>query len=471
MSRVYLFIVAMMVWLGVRAQPNSFSEVFNQPAYKGALVSYKIYDLDSAKTLFEQNAHTALTPASILKLVTTATALEVLGNDFQFKTHLYIKGKVKDSTLSGDVVIVGGGDPTLGSRFFSKTNPFEEFRLALLKLGINTINGNIIADGSYFSEEEIPDTWVWADLGNYYGTGVSGLNYADNTVFIEFDSGKVGDTAKLISVMPNYPSLQFKSYVTAQNINSDQAYVFGSPFDFNRQIFGSIPKNKSSFKVKGSVPHPALFTAEAFKDFLQSKHMAVSGNAFVDNKANKDTELVLVKKYLSPKLKDIVYQINQFSVNHFAEALLRELGRKSGSGSYADGAKFIKHYWEKQGADISFLFMEDGSGLSRYNAVSPEFMVYVLETMYASKYKETFQNSLPIAGKSGTLINMLKGTYAEGNLTGKSGSMTRVRSYSGYVTSKSGRNLAYVIIVNNYNNFSLEIRKDLEKFLQLVAEI
>jgi serine-type D-Ala-D-Ala carboxypeptidase/endopeptidase (penicillin-binding protein 4) len=151
--------------------------------------------------------------------------------------------------------------------------------------------------------------------------------------------------------------------------------------------------------------------------------------------------------------------------------LLRELGRKSGSGSFSDGARFVKNYWEKQGVDVSFLFIEDGSGLSRHNAISANLMTDILQHVYMSKFKEEFQNSLPVAGKSGTLINMLKGTQAEGKLMAKSGSMTRVRSYAGYVTSQSGRNLAFVIIVNNYNNFSLEIRKDLEAFMKLVAEI
>ncbi|MFP5470776.1 MAG: D-alanyl-D-alanine carboxypeptidase/D-alanyl-D-alanine-endopeptidase [Bacteroidia bacterium] len=471
MSRVNIFIVAMMVWLGVRAQPNSFSEVFNQPAYYGATVAFKIIDVDSSLTLYEQNAQLALTPASIMKLVTTATALEVLGADFQFRTTLYIKGNIKDSILYGDVVIVGGGDPTLGSRFFSNRNPLEDFRAALFKKGIKTIKGNIIADDSHFSEELVADTWVWGDLGNAYGTGISGLNYNDNTVFLEFSSGNVGDTTKIISLFPNYDVLKFKNWVTAQNINSDQAYIFGSPYDEQRLVKGSIPKNRASFKVKGSVPNPTLFTASVFKLYLDSSKMNVSGSVLIDRNIHKDSSLVLVKKYFSPKLKDIVFQTNQFSVNHYAEALARELGRKSGSGSFSDGAKYITKYWEKQGVDVSFLFIEDGSGLSRHSALSPNTMIRILELMYLSENKEAFQNSLPVAGKSGTLINMLKDTHAENNLKAKSGSMTRVRTYAGYVKSKSGRNLAFVIMVNNYSNFSLEIRKDLEKFMQLVSEI
>jgi serine-type D-Ala-D-Ala carboxypeptidase/endopeptidase (penicillin-binding protein 4) len=470
MSRVNIFIVAMMVWLGVRAQPNSFSEVFNQPAYSGALVSYKIIDLDSSITLYEQNSQLALTPASIMKLVTTTTALDVLGKDFQFRTSLFFKGNIKDSVLHGDLIIIGGGDPTLGSRFFPKINPFEEFKQALKKSGIKKVNGNIIADGSYFTNEEVPETWTWADLGNYYGAGISGLNYSDNTIYIDFKSGKEGDTAQIISMTPAYPSLSFVSNVRAQNITSDQAYIFGSPYDFKRIIEGGIPKNRSSFSVRGSVPNSALFTASVFKDFLTINGVDVSGEALRKDGIKKDS-LKLITKYASPKLKDIVYQINQFSVNHFAEALLRELGRKSGSGSFSDGARFVKNYWEKQGVDVSFLFIEDGSGLSRHNAISANLMTDILQHVYMSKFKEEFQNSLPVAGKSGTLINMLKGTQAEGKLMAKSGSMTRVRSYAGYVTSQSGRNLAFVIIVNNYNNFSLEIRKDLEAFMKLVSEI
>lgn len=471
MSRVNIFIVAMMVWLGVRAQPNSFSEVFTQPAYSGALVAYKIIDLDSSLTLYEQNAQMALTPASIMKLLTTATALEVLGQDFQFKTSLFIKGNIKDSVLYGDIILVGGGDPTLGSRYFPNRNPFEDFRVALKKKGINKINGNIIADDSHFSEEEIPDTWVWGDLGNYYGTGVSGLNYHDNTVFLEFSSGNVGDTTKLISLEPNYPSLHFKNWVTAQNINSDQAYIFGSPYDEKRLVKGSIPKNRNSFKVKGSVPNPPLFAASVFKSYLDSNNLMVSGSVLVNRNAHADTNLVLVKNYFSPKLKDIVYQTNQFSINHYAEVLARELGRKNGNGSFASGVKYITKHWEKQGVDVSFLFIEDGSGLSRHSALSPNTMTRILEIMFYSENRDAFQSSLPVAGKSGTLINMLKDTHAENNLKAKSGSMTRVRSYAGYVTSKSGRHLAFVIMVNNYSNFSLEIRKDLEKFMELVAEI
>lgn len=458
----------MLVWLGGNAQPNAFLDVFNTPAYSGTSIGYKVVDLDTGETLVENNPDQVLVPASIQKLITTATALNVLGENHTYQTKLYYKGEIVDSVLNGDLYIIGGGDPTFNSRYFYRENPFDLWKDKLKEKGVSHIVGNIYYDDSYYSKDQIPDTWVWGDIGNYYGTGVSGLNYSDNTVFVEFQSKEVDSLTEIKSITPTYADLIYDNRVVAANIRSDQAYIFGAPEMNNRYITGRIPSNRKSFKVKGSVPNPGSFMAESWANFLIQD--SILENTSVQNEyITIDSSFTLVDRYNSPPLSGIVFKINQHSINLFAEGILRELAKKKTlNNDFASGSSYIKQYWANKGIYTQNLFIKDGSGLSRFNGVSASTMIDVLKSMKDSK---AFYNSLPVAGVSGTLKNMLKGSFAENNLRAKSGSMERVRSYAGYATTKSGKKIAFTVILNNYTNSSYQVKKDLELFMKKITEL
>ena len=456
----------MLVWLSGSAQPNAFLDIFKSSSYSGASIAFHIVDVNSKETLEAHNQDLIVVPASIQKLITTATALEVLGEDFRYTTQLFHSGKIQDSILYGNLIIIGAGDPSFASRYFQGKNPFEIWADSLLKKGIKSIEGDLIVDASHYDEEQIPDTWIWGDIGNYFGTGISAMNYSDNTVFVDFSSKQVGSLTTINSITPKCAGLVYENRVVAADIRSDQAYIFGAPKQNERYIQGQIPQNRGSFKVKGSVPNPALFAGYAFLDILKENGIYSSGNVYL-KQTKTDSVLNLLAQHQSPSLGELVYQTNQHSINLFAEGLLREVGLKlSGKSDFTSCTEAVKAFWAKKGLYTQSFFMEDGSGLSRFNGVSAKFMTDILVQL---KGENTFINSFPIAGISGTLSNLLKGTFAENNLRAKSGSMERVRSYAGFVKSKSGKGIAFCVIVNNYNGSSYQVRKDLEEFMRLIA--
>lgn len=439
---------------------NTINSILAKPSMEFASMSISVYDLDADSAIVEHNSKSSLVPASTMKLFSTAVSLAKLGSYKSFKTHLYYQGEIDSNcVLNGDIIIVGGGDPTLGSKFFNNENTKRDFLKKwsdeISQLGIDSIHGNIIADASYYSDEMVPGTWAWVDMGNYYGAGPTGITIFDNTMKLIFKSGmNAGDSTWIIRTEPSIPNLKIDNQVISSNVNSDNAYVYGAPYSLNRYVTGTIPKNRSEFEVKASMHHPAMILSIEMKNMLDSFDIKVSGHCHTSRDISKslikDDSWIEISTISSPTLNRIVYMINHHSVNLFAEHLVLELGRKTyGNGSTGSGTAAITNYLSKY-MNTSGLTIADGSGLSRFNAVSAYHFTQLLRFMKKSKYYKSFYNSLPIAGKSGTLSSIGKGTYIQGKLRAKSGTMSRVKSYAGYVKSKSGKNLAFAIISNNH---------------------
>jgi serine-type D-Ala-D-Ala carboxypeptidase/endopeptidase (penicillin-binding protein 4) len=454
--------------------------MMSEASLKHASMSFFVYDLDSNTVLADHDGSKSLVPASTMKLVTTATALQQLGSYYVFKTHLEYDGEIDTAsrTLNGNIYIKGGGDPTLGSKYFAKANDAfkTEWLNAIRKLGIDSINGAVIADASWYTDDMVPSTWVWGDIANYFGAGPSGLTVYDNTYHLEFSSGpNSGDSTTIECVRPYVPDLIVENRVKSANIRNDQAYIFGAPFDHYKIAQGKIPKNKELFEVKGSIPDPAYQVAWELNWILRDSGIVVNNMPTTVRRlrqrgkiSTKDRITFYTRK--SPSLARIVYWTNLLSVNLYAEHLLRAVAKSR----YKDGSNFsgtvaITKYWNTKGVITSGMYVHDGSGLSRHNAISAKHLVDVLGAMNKSKYFKSFKSSLPVAGKTGTMKSMCVGTSAHGNLRAKSGTMSRVKSYAGYVTSKSGRNLAFAIIVNNHTCSHKVLKKKIEQLMVAMA--
>ncbi|WP_372651260.1 D-alanyl-D-alanine carboxypeptidase/D-alanyl-D-alanine-endopeptidase [Draconibacterium sp.] len=450
---------------------NSFESavetLLQQDDYKNASVGMNVVDLNSGETIFSLDPNKLLVPASTMKMITSGTALEILGADYRFKTQIAYIGKIdKDGVLDGDLVLIGGADPALGSEYFQDHyfDFLKNWAKQVKASGIKKVEGNLILDSGIYDSERIPDSWVWGDIGNYYGAGPNAFTVFDNMYRITFSSPK--KEGKLTTVIQTYPKingLQIDNEVLSADNNSDNAYVFGGPFDKNRVIRGTIPRNRKAFTIKASVPDPAEVLAVAFMQNLLAEGVFVEGETRFEKNVSNKTTLIFTQE--SPTLVEIAEVLNHESVNLFAEHFLKQIAvEKNGLGNRYDAIDLVKAYWEEQGLSMENIFMEDGSGLSHFNAVSPAFFTRFLTRMASN---DAFVESLPVAGK-GTFKRFDTEKLPGKTLQAKSGSMTRVRCYSGYLTTDNGNKLVFSFMFNHFGGSHTALIKEIEHlFVQL----
>lgn len=468
-SIIYICIFALWATFSTAQNPiNSVQQKITDwqttPGLANASICISVSDNQTNEKLIESKPQLSLVPASILKTITTATALEVFGPEFRFQTTLSYSGTVRNDTLFGDLQIVGGGDPTLGSEYFPETKTFQEKWIkALHNKNIKVITGCLILDATIYESHMIPNTWVWEDIGNYFGAGASGISVFDNIYEIHLKSEDVaGKLTKIIGINPEVPNLELTNEVLSSDYNSDEAYVFGSPEENQRVIRGTIPKNQADFVVKASLPNPSALLASEFRKKISANGIAISGKTKFE-KAVGSEKLSVIQ---SPPLRDIIKVTNHESVNLFAEHFLKHLAfQKTGLGTTEDGCKFVVQFWKDKGLDMTGFFMNDGSGLSRFNSVTASQMVNILNYMKTkSVYSAEFYQSLATVG-TGTLTVFTEANFPNQCLRTKSGSMTRVRCYAGYLTTLSGRQLSFALMLNNFSCSQTEAIRKIEELL------
>jgi D-alanyl-D-alanine carboxypeptidase, serine-type, PBP4 family len=434
------------------------------PLLANAGIGIAVYDATSGEALLRSDPQLSLVPASIFKVVTTSTALEVFGPDYRFKTTLAYSGTIKNDTLWGDLLVTGGGDPTLGSSYFPETKGFlSEWAKALVSNHIRVVKGHLIVDSSIYEKVQVPDSWAWEDLGSYYGAGASGLSVFDNVFEIHLKSPQnVGQPTKVIKTDPEIPGLELQNEVRSADINDDQSYVFGNPEDSRRVIRGIIPKGRNDFVVKASIPDPATVLSSEFRARLRKFGVEIAGNT-VYEKVNSGN--AILKETLSPPLSEIIKLTNHESINLFAEHLLKHLAwKKDGLGTTKGGCQFIQDFWKEKGLPMEGFFMNDGSGLSRFDAITTDQMCRILNFMRSGSNSEVFLKSLPMAGY-GTLTAFSPENFPDGCLHAKSGSMTRVRCYAGYLKTTSGKQISFAIMLNNFSCTMKEATRKIEELL------
>jgi serine-type D-Ala-D-Ala carboxypeptidase/endopeptidase (penicillin-binding protein 4) len=448
--------------------------VFRKKIYQHAAISICVLDLKSSKTIVQFNAGQGVTPASVLKLLTTGAALELLGPDRRFETKLDYSGKIENGVLTGDVLIRGGGDPSLGSRQAGgKVDSFLAGWVgALQAAGVREIKGRILADARIFDDEPVSPFWLWEDMGNYYAPGIYGLAVFDNSFRLELKSGAAGTRPEMVSIQPEMPGMTIDNHLLAANNDQDSAYLYGAPYQQERRLFGTMPANRASFVIRGDMPDPPAYLAKRFFDELRAAGIKVSGTAGSLRQLTATEQAALNSGALlcstkSIPLSQMVRIIHEKSDNFYTEYLLRQLALTvSGQPASArEGLKVVRDFWGKRGLDLTALALYDACGLSPNDRVSAAFLAQALRYMSVqSKQAAVFEASLPLAGVEGTVSGFLKGSPLEGKLRLKSGSNQVVNSYAGYLTQK-GRSYAVVMMVNYADASRSQIRKDMETFL------
>jgi len=444
---------------------NPVDDFVRSPLLENANVSLLVKDLKTGETIYDFRPKSLATPASTMKLVTTATALELLGPDFCFETKLEVDGKIsKDSVLTGNLYIRGGGDPTLGSEKLGEKDFLSKWIQAVKNAGIKRIEGGIVADASLYDDEGVNPHWTWEDMGNYYASGAYGISYMDNTYKLVLRSGHEGTTPEIIKTIPEIPELTFDNFLKSTSISFDSAYFYGAPHSNQRVIRGEIPANRAEFITKGDIPNPGLLLVHDFYKKLVENGFSIS--QLPTDKVPGNTKRKTIYTHDSPPLSQIVKEINIHSNNHFAEHVFRYLSLKNSSIATSNGAiRVIESFWKSKGLPVDQLIQYDGSGLSPMDVVSAQFYVELLSYMKTkSEYNTIFYNSLPVAGESGTLSSFLKNTTLQGKVRAKSGTISRVKCYAGYIDA-NGKNLIFAMLVNNANGSSKAVLKKMEEFL------
>lgn len=469
MRRIFIFILSVCFTLTIYSQEKS-TETFNgDSSLVNASVSLCVADAESGEVIIDSNSGISLTPASVMKLITTAAALELLGPEYTFRTRIGYTGTLNKrwGRLKGNIVITGGGDPALGSKYFPDQykNFVDTWVAEIKKLGIKRIKGRIIADDSYYDYQPVPGKWLWEDTGNYYGAGVYGISVFDNTYEIHFKTYFENSSPVIKEIIPVECSSELTNLLTSSG-TSDEGYVFAAPYSAEGWMAGKIPVNLDDFVLKASVSDPPLLLARIVNDKLKAAGIRTSGSpsALRTEKKYNAEKVIPITEINSPHLAEIIEVLNHESVNLFAEHLIKELGKKfKNEGTTVAGAKVITEFLKNSGIDTNGMFIEDGSGLSPLDAINTRELVRLLVYMQTKgKYFPQYYASLPDAGKEGTLKNSFKDQLFDSRLRAKSGSMTRVRSYAGYFTTKSGKKMVFSIIINNFSGPSKKIVSEIE---------
>jgi D-alanyl-D-alanine carboxypeptidase/D-alanyl-D-alanine-endopeptidase (penicillin-binding protein 4) len=432
------------------------------PARKGDW-GLLIVDAETGETLFERNADGYFVPASNMKLFTTALALAKLGPDYKFHTTLETRGTLSpEGTLSGDVLLVGRGDPNLSNRRF----PFEqreefdgppekvliELAEALAARGVKEISGDVIGDDSYFPRERYPNGWEIDDMVWEYGAAISSIVVDDNTVALTLTPGeKMGDPV-LASVSPLTPDFALENDVStsAPGVKSDLTLT-REPGANLVVVRGTLPAKGTPRKLVLAIEEPALHAASLLRGLLSERGVKVDGKIRAVHVADTDgAPRTILAEHVSVPLGDSVKLINKISQNLHTEMLLRTVARQNGLWSSAEEMlKTPQDFYAAAGIAPDDVMQTDGSGLSRHDLVTPRAIVTLLEYAEGQTWFAPYYRSLPVAGVDGSLQDRMKATVAAGRIHAKTGSIEHVRTLSGFAETPSGRRLIFSFLGNN----------------------
>ena len=441
---------------------NSQNSILNPQI---STISYEVVNLKSGEVVASQNPMLCATPASVTKIITTATALELLGGDFQFSTYIETNGAIDNGVLNGDLIIRGGADPTLGSIHLGDRAFLDYFVKVIKHKGINQITGDVIIDPTCLDRCAASVKWIWEDMGFHYGAAAFGLSAYDNTSIITMNSGDFGTKPIITSVWPETPNLAIYNEVKTLSIPNDSVWAFCQPYGLALYLQGGMPVNRNNYVVRTSIPNPSLVVAKSLHKMLGDYGVKVDGDYSVQTEYFSE-QRTLIYEYKSRKLREIIRLTNFKSNNLYAEHIFRRLGNiiMPNEATSSASIQVIKDYWAKQGVDVSALFLYDGCGLAAQNAYSAHFLNQILVHMRKSPNWDDFYQSLPRAGREGTVGSFLYKTKLQDIARLKSGSLSGVQCYSGYIMH-GDKEYAVTVMVNNFTCKRKDVKKQIEEWL------
>lgn len=434
-------------------------------------IGIKVISLDTDKVIFDEDSTKYFMPASNMKNFTVAAALEKLTPDFRFVTSVYATSALdKDGVIKGDLIIFGRGDPTIsfGINPDDDIKGMEKLVEKIVSAGVRRIEGNLIADESYFNSSPIPYTWEWDDLQWYYGAQVSALSINDNAAKLLIKPSRTKNENATLQLLPPESGLVVINEVKTTEGDSKQIELKRRLGTNILEVSGFMGKNAKPFETYVAIPNPALTFISILRSLLEQKGVVIKGQTQVfdsdyrkKNPLNKN--LIEIAKLESPPLSLIAQRTMKPSQNLYTELILRAMGETLGSSedpkknSLEKGIAVVEKFLSEIGISPESVLMHDGSGLSRHDLVTPEAITRLYAYMKKSRFADSWYESLTIAGIDGTLKERFKGTLAEKNVRGKTGTINQVSALSGYVTTLSGERLAFSIIINNLPDVKLRV--------------
>jgi D-alanyl-D-alanine carboxypeptidase/D-alanyl-D-alanine-endopeptidase (penicillin-binding protein 4) len=438
-----------------RTLAADLDRIFGSPLTAHALWGVQIKSLDSGRLLYSRNAATLMMPASNMKIVTLAAAAETLGWDYRFKTTLETTGSIEDGVLKGDLIVRGTGDPTINTRNNRAAAVFDEWAAALRAAGVTRIDGGVVGDATAFDDRRLGQGWAWDYLEAGYAAPVGALEYNENIAAVRIRPGaKPGDAAEL--ELPPGTGLGLLYHVVTGTPGSRTAITLERrTYDNYLDVSGTIAADAAPLSRDVAVVTPTKYFAHSLLLGLRDRGIVVD-RLPVDVMERPADAMVLPRRVLheslSPPLREIATTMMKVSQNLYAETLLKAVGAaKEETGTAAAGRRAASSVFSAWGIDDSSYVQADGSGLSRYDYVTPAAIVTLLERLHADpKHRDAFVATLPIAGTDGTIATRLRATRAEANATAKTGSISNARALSGYVRTRDGELLAFSILANNF---------------------
>lgn len=429
-----------------------------------ANISVLLKDLTTGQVIESYRESNVVPPASTMKLLTTAAALETLGPEFRFPTVLEYDGYISGGVLYGNLYIRGNCDPSLGDRKNGKTF-LTKWVKKIREAGIQHIEGSIIADMTLLDGDASNPAWIMEDVGNYYAPGVFAINYLSNSLNIILRSGPIGTTADIIRTDPVIPGIEFINHIRCTEITYDGAYVHGIPYSRERYLTGSIPSNHGQFGVQSDIPNPGLLLAQHLTEQLNAAGILVEEPAryIAEGRTSQRTELYT---HLSDSLGALIAETNINSNNLYAEAIFRYLGLSYGKpGTIHNASDVLRDFWKRRGVNMNGVLIKDGCGLAPQDAVSAETFVQLLNYMNHSPHRDVWMKSLPISGMTGTLKSLCRDTELQGKIHAKSGTIAGTKNFAGYIEMPNGHTWAFAILISSAQGKAKHVQTVIQKYL------
>lgn len=501
MKNIMTIICACLISANILAQSiqHTADALTSDPTLSHASIGISIIN-GNGDRLAGSNENKLMVPASVLKLITTGAAIHSFGPDFRFKTDIRHDGFIENGILHGNIYIRGNGDPTIGSKDSIATDLntlFATWKGFIQKKGIKKIEGHIIGDGRWLEGMSEEPTWLWNDIGTYYGSGVTGLMFYENMQSFSVSPGEEIGTP--VNIKPFYPECPWMTFrydcTTGLKGTGDKLYMYTSGLSPVAEIRGTFGIDRGKKRVDCSNKYPEYTCAVYFYNYLKKNGIVCSDGCgdyklkteWMEETSSADS-LILLGTTFSPSLERIVHETNHASNNLFAETLFRTLGKEMRQSSCYDSSYLAMNDILKKlmPGNENGIKMQDGSGLSRQNHISADFMTGFLRSMMDSPHFDKYLSSLPFPGDSGTMSYNMKG-YSEGlrhRIRVKSGSMNGIRCYCGYILPegfiyKEGLEIPeevkkdiviFSILTNNCISPNWKVRPLLDRFMAAIAK-
>jgi D-alanyl-D-alanine carboxypeptidase/D-alanyl-D-alanine-endopeptidase (penicillin-binding protein 4) len=432
--------------------------------FKHAILSMYVVDGKTGKVIFEKNAQIGLAPASCQKVVTSVSAFEMLGKEYRYKTFVGKDYSSKaDKSDAGCLFIIGSGDPTLGSWRWPNTSDtflFTKILNTLKQNGYYNFGEDLVIEDYLYGTSVLPDGWIWQDIGNYYGAGCFSLNWKENQYELLLQpNNKVGFPAAIATVKPFIDNVIYENKIrTGKAGSGDNAYIYAAPFSNIITTSGTIPQQSKPFSISGSMPNPSKVLVSELLSYLTKNKITFKGSSYSAlerelNAVSTHKSTHIIDSIQSPPFDSINYWFLKKSVNLYGEAFVKTIAyEKTKFGSTDTGIAIIKDFWSKNGIEKSALNIIDGSGLSPVNRVTANALVTVMQYAKQQKWFASFYNALPEANG----IKM------------KDGYINGVRSYTGYIKSKTGDEYTFSFIVNNFDGSPGAVREKMWAILNIL---